>query len=116
MKKKIKIPVNLLAIHTFIGQPRYLKVLGNTQIMSFYNTEKLCQIDIVTDRLEYFRFYAERMAEKSWNCYICIHDVTETRRRALYLDGDRLQDESCVWLPGLSGLESRLYDDSMNHT
>lgn len=64
-EKTKKIPVNLLAIHTFIGQPRYLKVLGNTQIMSFYNTEKLCQIDIVTDRLEYFRFYAERMAEKS---------------------------------------------------
>lgn len=66
-KKKKKILVKLLAIHTFIGQPRYLKVLGNTQIMNFYNTEKLwlCQIDIVTDRLEYCRFYAERMAEKS---------------------------------------------------
>lgn len=44
--------------------------------------------------LEYCRFYAERRAGKSWNCYICIHDVTETRRRALYFDGDRQRDDS----------------------
>lgn len=56
-------------------------------------------LSVVTDRLvllESCRFHAERTAAKSWNCNICTHDVTETRRRALYLDGDRQRDDS--WL------------------